>query len=378
MKITDAEAYVCHMPLAEPFYPSWIPGMPSMNNSFLLVRLTTDEGLDGFAAAPAFLGELRGVPELLKVFLIERDPFQVEHFTKVFRSAKAVGIRAWFMEVALWDIIGKATGQPVYRLLGACRDRVLAYASTGELREPARRAEDALAIKEKGFKAIKLRIRNMDMKDDLAVVAAVREAVGPDMDIMVDANQAWPIHGFADYPTWDLKRAMTTVKALEELGVHWLEEPLGMYDYDGLSTLTASTSVNISGGELNNDIYDFRELIGRRCYDVLQPDVTLACGILNGKKIAGMAEAAGLVLNPHTWTNGIGFAANLQLMGAIPNCTFCEFPYDPPGWTPEGRDAMLARPFDIDDEGCVRLPEAPGLGIEVDMEKVRAHGEKVL
>jgi len=378
MKIVDAEAYVCHIPLAEPFYPTWIPGVPSMNNSFLLVRIVTDEGLDGFAAAPAFLGELRGVPELLKIFLVERDPFQVEHFVKVFRSAKAIGIRAWFMEIALWDIIGKAAGQPVYRLLGGVRDKVLAYASTGELRDPARRADDALAIKEMGFKAIKLRIKNMEMKHDVAVVSAVRDAVGPDMEIMVDANQAWPIHGFADYPTWDLKRAMATAKEFEQLGVNWLEEPLGMYDYDGLTALTASTTINISGGELNNDLFDFRELINRRCYDVIQPDVTLACGILNGKKIAGMAEAAGLTVNPHTWTNGIGFAANLQLMGAIPNCTYCEFPYDPPGWTPEGRDAMLASPFGIDDEGFVRIPDAPGLGIEVDMEKVRAHGEKVL
>ena len=377
MKIVDLEAYLCHFPLPAPFYPSWIPGVPSMNNSLLLVRLMTDEGIDGYTASVAFLSELKGAPDLLKVFLVERDPFKVEDFVKVFRSARAVGIRAWFMDVALWDIIGKATGQPIYRLMGGYRDRVKAYASTGELREPGRRAEDALALVEKGFKAIKLRIRSADPKEDIAVVEAVRGAVGPDIDIMVDANQAWPIHGFAEYPTWDLKRAMTMAKELDNLGVAWLEEPLGMHDYDGLSTLTSSTSLNISGGEMNADLGEFRELINRRCYDIIQPDVTLACGLQNGKKIAGMAEAAGIVLNPHTWTNGIGFAANLQLMGAIPNCTYCEFPIEPPGWVPEARDAMLAQPFDIDDEGFVPLPEAPGLGIEVDMEKVRAHGERV-
>lgn len=378
MKITDAEAYLCHFPLPEAFFPSWIPGVPSMNNSLLLVRVMTDEGIDGYAAAVAFLGELKGVPELLKVFLVERDPFKVEDFVKVFRSARAVGVRAWFMEIALWDIIGKATGQPVYRLLGACSERIKAYASTGELREPARRAEDALAIKELGFKAMKLRIRYPTMEEDLAVVAAVRDAVGPEMELMVDANQAWPIHGFADYPTWTFKRALATARELADMGVYWLEEPLAMYDYDGLSRLTAAVPLNISGGEMNSDIYDFRELINRRCYDIIQPDVTLSCGILNGKKIAGMAEAAGIQLNPHTWTNGIGFAANLQLMGAINNCTHCEFPFEPPGWVPEARDAMLTEPFRIDEDGYVRLPELPGLGIEVDMEKVRAHGEKVL
>ena len=378
MKITDVEAYLCHFPLPEPFYPTWIPGLPMTNNSLLLVRLFTDEGIEGVTASVAFLGELRGTPELLKVFLVERDPFNVEHFIKVFRSAKAVGIRSWFMEVALWDIMGKALGQPVYRLLGAYRDRVKAYASTGELREPSARVESALAIKEKGFKAIKLRLKSMEIKDDLALVQAVRGAVGDDMEIMVDANQAWPIHGFGDYPVWDLKRAMTMAKELDALGVTWLEEPLGMYDYDGLSTLTASTPLNISGGEMNSDIFEFRELIGRRCYDVIQPDVTLSSGILNGKKIAGMAEAAGISLNPHTWTNGIGLAANLQLMGAIPNCTHCEFPYEPPGWVPEARDAMLTEPFDIDEEGYVKLPDAPGLGIELDMEKVQAHSEKII
>jgi D-galactarolactone cycloisomerase len=377
MKIVDAEAYLCHFPLSEPFYPSWIPGLPQANNSFLLVRLITDEGIDGFAATVAFLGELKGVPELLKVFLIERDPFKVEDFVRVFRSAKAVGVRAWFMDAALWDIIGKATGQPIYRLLGSYRDRVKAYASTGELRDAGRRAEDAKAIVEKGFKAIKVRIRSDDAREDLRVVEAVREAVGPDVDIMVDANQAWPIHGFGDYPTWDLKRAMMMARELDDLGVAWLEEPLGMYDYEGLSALTASTPLTISGGEMNSDLFDFRELINRRCYDIIQPDVTLACGIQNGKKIAGMAEAAGIAVNPHTWTNGIGLAANLQLMGAIPNCTYCEFPYEPPAWTPAARDAMLSRPFEIDAEGCVPLPEGPGLGIEIDMDRVRAHGEKI-
>jgi D-galactarolactone cycloisomerase len=378
MKIIDVEAYLCRFPLPEAFFPAWIPGLPEMNNSLLLVRLLTDEGIDGFTATPAFLGELKGVPELLKVFLIDRDPFKVEDFVKVFRGAKAVGVRAWFMEIALWDIIGKAAGQPVYRLLGGYRDRVKAYASPGELRPPPRRAQDALAIKEMGFKAIKLRIRSEEVDDDLSVVEAVRGAVGPEMEIMVDANQAWPIHGFGDYPTWDAKRAVMMARELERLDVTWLEEPLGMYDYDGLALVNAATSISIAGGELNNDIYDFRELIYRHCYDILQPDVTLACGILNGVKIAGMAEAAGLLVNPHTWTNGIGFAANLQLMGAIPNCTFCEFPYDPPGWVPEARDAMLSEPFGIDDEGFVKLPEGPGLGIEVDMEKVRAFGERLM
>ena len=378
MKIVDVEGYLCHFPLREPFHPSWIPGLPSHNNSAVILRLLTDEGIEGACAGVAFAGEWKSFPELIKLFLVGRDPFRVEDFVQVLRSAKVIGFRSWFVEVALWDIIGKAAGQPVYRLLGGSRDRVKAYASTGELRDPETRAHDAVRLVEEGFRAIKLRIRDEDVRRDLAVVEAVRVAVGDEVEVMVDANQAWLIHGFGAYPKWDLKRALEVARELEHLGVAWLEEPLRMRDYEGLSLLRRHTSIPISGGELNDDLDDFRELINRGCYDIIQPDVTFAGGILMGRKIAGMAEAAHIIYNPHTWTNGLGLAANLQLMGAIPNCTHCEFPYDPPGWTPEGRDAMLTEPITVDAEGYVAVPDGPGLGVEVDWEKVRAHGEKVV
>jgi D-galactarolactone cycloisomerase len=377
MKIVDAEAYICHFPLVEPFHPSWIPGLPLHNNSAVIMRLITDEGIEGACTGMAFTTEWKGAPDLIKLFLIGRDPFQVEDFLQIMRSAKVIGFRPWFVEVAFWDIIGKATGQPVYRLLGGSRDRVKAYASTGELRDPETRAQDALRLVDEGFKAIKLRIRNEDIRKDLAVIEAVRVAVGDEVELMVDANQAWLIHGFGDYPKWDLKRAMSVARELEQLGVVWLEEPLRMRDFEGLSILRRSTSVAISGGELNDDLDDFRELINRGCYDIIQPDVTFAGGIMTCRKIAGMAEAANIIYNPHTWSNGLGLAANLQLMGAIPNCTYCEFPYDPPGWIPEGRDAMLTEPIRIDGDGYVAVPSEPGLGVEVDWEKVRAHGEKI-
>ena len=118
MKIVDVEGYLCHFPLREPFHPSWIPGLPSHNNSAVILRLLTDEGIEGACAGVAFAGEWKGFPELIKLFLVGRDPFRVEDFVQVLRSAKVIGFRAWFVEVALWDIIGKAAGQPVYRLLG--------------------------------------------------------------------------------------------------------------------------------------------------------------------------------------------------------------------------------------------------------------------
>jgi len=377
MKIAEVEGYLCHYPLAETFYPTWIPGYPQTQNSCLILILRTDEGIEGYCAGVAFLDEVKGLVSLLRPFLLNRDPFQIEDVLPLLRSASFLGYRGWFVEIALWDIIGKATGQPIHRLLGGGPEKIPAYASTGELHPPEQRAEEVLELKEMGFKAVKLRVRGMRIQEDIALVAAVRKAVGDDIEIMVDANQGWPIHGFGPYPQWSLKRAMEEARAFEELGVRWLEEPLYKHDYKGYALLRAATSVPIAGGEFNSDLHEFRDLISGGCLDVVQPDVTLSTGILNGKKVSGMAEAYNLQVSPHTWTNGIGLAANLQLMASVPNCPYCEYPYEPPGWVPEARDFMFTEPFLIDDQGYITVPRKPGLGIEVDLGSVKSCGEQL-
>lgn len=377
MKITDLEAYLCHYPLPDTFYPTWIPGYPQSSNSCLILILKTDEGIEGYCATVGFLDEAKGLVSLLRPFLLNRDPFQVEDTLRMLRSASFLGYKGWFAEVALWDIIGKVTGQPIYRLLGGGPDKILAYASTGELHPPEQRAEEVLKLKEMGFKAVKLRVKAMQMREDIALVETVRMAVGDDMVLMVDANQGWPIHGFGPYPRWSLKRAMDEARAFEELGVRWLEEPLFKHDYQGYAQLRASTTVPIASGEFNTDLHEFRDLISSGCLDVVQPDVTLSTGILNGKKVAGMAEAYNLEFSPHTWTNGLGFVANLQLMASVPNCPYCEYPYEPPGWVPQARDFMLAEPLLVDKEGYIAVPQKPGLGIELDMERITSCAEKL-
>ncbi len=377
MKIESIDAWLAHHPLPEAFYPSWIPGYPQTRNSCLIVRVRTDEGIDGWAAGVGFLDEAKGIPSVLRPFLMGRDPFQVENFVQIARSGYFLGYKLWFVEVALWDIIGKAAGLPVYKLLGGGEGKIAAYASCGEIRQPEKRAEDALKLKEAGYKALKLRIRSHDMQTDLDQVEKVREAVGDDMEIMVDANQGWPIHGFADYPRWTLKRAMDTCVALEELGVRWVEEPLFKHDYDGYATLRQSTTLPIAGGEFNTDLHEFRDLMAKGCLDIVQPDVTLSGGILMGKKIAGISEAYNLRFSPHTWTNGLGLAANLQLIAATPNCPYCEFPYEEPAWIPEHRDFMLTEPILPDAEGYITAPDKPGLGVEVNPEAVEKVSEKL-
>ena len=377
MKITQVSAWLCHYPLPATFYPTWIPGFPQNNNTCLIIEVKTDQGISGYSAGVGFLDEAKALVSLLRAFLLNRDPFLVEDFIRLLRSALFLGYKAWFVEVALWDIIGKATGQPIYKLLGGGPDKLPAYASTGELHPPEKRAEEVLALKEQGFKAVKLRLKNMEMKDDIRLVEEVRKKVGEDFIIMVDANQGWPIHGFGPYPRWSLKRAMETARALEEFNLRWLEEPLYKQDYDGYAQLRKSTTVPIASGEFNVDLYEFRDLISRGCLDIVQPDVTLSTGILNAKKVAGMAEAYNLEFSPHTWTNGLGLVANLQLMASCPNCPYCEFPYEPPGWIPSARDFMLTEPIEIDQEGYVQVPQAPGLGVELDWEKIKKFGEEL-
>jgi L-alanine-DL-glutamate epimerase-like enolase superfamily enzyme len=377
VKITGVRVQLCHFPLPEMFSPSWLPGFPQMTNGCAIYRLQTDEGIEGVTAGPLIADEAKGLVNLLRLVLTGRDPTQVEDIFKLLRSAtRALGLRAWHIEPACWDLIGKAAGLPVWRLLGGARQRIRAYASTGELREPKRRVDDALELRDQGFTALKLRIRFATIEEDLAVVRAVREAV-PSMEIMVDANQGWRVHGFAEYPEWDLARAVRTARALEELDITWLEEPLDQFDYQGYADLRGRTTVPLAAGEMLSDLHGFRDLVERRAVDILQPDAVLTGGILMARKVSAMAEAAGMGFAPHTWTNGIGLRINMQVMGSVPNAVWCEYPIDPPGWTVEARDAMLAEPTRIDPDGHVTLPEAPGLGIELDEERIAAHGEEI-
>jgi D-galactarolactone cycloisomerase len=335
----------------------------------LLLTLETDEGIKGYAAGVAFLREGAGLKDLLLPFLFGRDPMNVEEVVQIARSATFLGLRLWWIEMAFWDIIGKAVGQPVYRLLGGYQERVKAYASTGELREPSARLEYIAHIREMGFRAVKIRFHSWDWREDLAVVRAIRKQY-PDMEIMVDANMGWRVAGMAPAPKWDLATALRVAEELGELGVRWLEEPLDKHDYEGYRRLREKSPVPLASGEMNQDLHEFREYLVRDALDVLQPDVSLSGGILLGKKIAALAEAFGKQIAPHTWTSGLGLAANLQLMGACPNCEWAEFPYEPPGWDLRARDYFLTEPIVPDSEGYLPVPSKPGLGVEVDEEAV--------
>ncbi len=367
MNITDIEIRVLEYPLERPFVSTWQP-MPTVHHRAHIVFIHTDEGITGVGS-----GGVAARWDVARLFLLGQDPFAIEQHVQNMRSFAFFISRPWPLEVALWDIIGKVTGQPIYKLLGGGQQRLKAYASTGELRSPEQRVEDALRLRDEGFRALKLRFHRPNPRDDLRVLEAVRKAVGDSMDIMVDANYAWVIAPDRAPQRWDLRTAISMARAMEELGVYWLEEPLYCYDYDGLAELRRQVNLRIAGGELNQGFHEFKIFLEKDCFDVYQPDVTFAGGFFQCRQIAAMVQAHGKMVTPHTWTNGIGLAANLHFAASLGHCPYLEFPYDPPSWTPEARDFMLAEPLRIDADGYVKAPEGPGLGIELDEEKLKKY-----
>lgn len=378
MRITDVEIYACRFPLPAPFSPSWTPGITSRDNGAAVFVLKTDEGIDGVAAGLSIGREWAGLGYLFKAYLLGRDPLEIEGMVAVLRnSTRVLGFRAGFLDVALWDIAGKVAGLPLYRMFGGARHELDAYASFGELRAPAEWKEAISAAKEAGFRAAKIRVRHQTITEDVACVEAAREAAGSDMKLMVDANQGWRIEGFARSPLWDRGRAKKTVRAIEDLDITWLEEPLDQYDAEGYRMLRDASPVPIAGGEMLSDLGPFGLMIDRGAYDYVQPDTTFCGGVTVARKVSALAEAKGIGFAPHTWTNGLGLVANMHVLAAAPTGALLEFPWDPPGWTPACRDAMLTETIEIRPDGKVPLPQKAGLGIELDFEAIEAHGEKL-
>jgi L-alanine-DL-glutamate epimerase-like enolase superfamily enzyme len=364
MKITDVRVRQFEMPMAKPFHPTWEP-FPIVTSRTTVVEIHTDEGITGVGSG--------GVPlkwEVTARFLVGQDPFNLDQHIYNLRSMAFFVGRPWPVELALWDIIGKASGQPVYRLLGGAADRLKVYASTGECRPTEARVDAAVQTVSEGFRAMKLRFHSENWRDDIKTLDAVRKAVGEDIDIMVDGNWGWRIPPDQQRHRWDFKTAIAAARAMEEYGVYWLEEPLDAYDYDGLAELRSNlTTLRLAGGELNRGPEEIAQYLEKGCFDVYQPDCTMIGGILATRKIAATVEAHGKVFTPHTWTNGIGFVANLHCAAASRNVPYIEFPYDPPNWTPAQRDFLFSEPLGIDAEGYVTLPSGPGLGIAIDEEK---------
>ena len=378
MKIVEVEGWVVHAPLKSPFAPSWIPGYSAMSSSAAVYRLRTDDGLEGITAGVAFADEAKGPINLLRAYLLGLDIDDIEEVhSRLSTANRTLGVRAWFLESAFWDLKGKAAGKSVAELLGAKRDRIRAYCSTGSLRSPEDAAQHAVEVLKLGFQGIKIRPRHATVEEDIAMVTAVREAIGDNVALMCDGNQAWRVDTFAKGPIWDLDRAITAATAMRDLGVTWLEEPLDMYDFAGYAELRKQVGLPIAAGELHGDPGLVRLMMDADGVDIVQPDLVLTGGVTGAMQIAKLAASRGLGFAPHTWTNGLGLVQNLHVAMAAENCEWLEFPYDPPGWTPEGRDVILSEPIEVGQDGYVNLPKGPGLGVTLDEEVLSKYGMQI-
>lgn len=358
MKITAIRITRLVLPLDPPFRAAWDPD-PRTSFGATLVEVDTDEGVSGIGSGDTMDGF-----EAYQHLFIGTDPLQMINQVRRIETINFHGGRYWPLEAALWDIVGKVAGLPVSVLFGGARDRLPAYASSGELKSPGERAESALAARELGFRAMKIRISRDRLAEGVASVRAAREAVGEGFDLMVDLNQMWRMSGDIE-AALPLATVHRVAAELAELGVLWLEEPLPQVDVAGAQRIRAQTGIQVSGGEMVRSLPEMMALIEGDAFDIYQPDVALAVGMYRARQVAESANLRHRAFTPHTWSNGLGLLANLHVAAGVDAGPYLEFPFDPPGWTPERRDFFM-EPLMIDAAGDLRVPAAPGLGVIVD------------
>ncbi len=358
-KISSIQISHHRLPLDPPFRASW-DGRARTHFDATIVRVRTDEGQEGWGSGDLMLGF-----DGHEALFVGHDPLDLERHYQVISNLSFHYGRCWPLDLALWDLAGKITEQPVWKMLGGRSNRVRAYASSGVLRDRDAMVELAERLHDGGFPAMKIRFRRGDWKDDIRILEAVRSRVGSRLELMVDCNQGWRMPWDTE-PSWTFHEALPVARELERLKVFWMEEPLHRSDREGMRRLRDACSLRIAGGEMAREVHDLRDLIAEACVDVIQPDAALIGGITGLKPVVELAESRAVIFTPHTWTNGLGLLANVHLTAGAANAPFIEYPVDPPEWSIERRDFMLAEPIRTQGEGWIELNDAPGWGSSLD------------
>jgi L-alanine-DL-glutamate epimerase-like enolase superfamily enzyme len=331
-----------------------IGAMPALKVSSLIIKIQTDEDVEGWGLAHWNLsnaGAKKLVDESLSRLLIRKDPFMVEEiYHLIYHSSNRImfGIPqvTSAIQVALWDIIGKTTKQPIYRLLGGMKKKVRTYASLFRPYKPkAAIGAVQTALDLGGYSAVKLRIGQSIKKDEL-LIKEVRDCY-PDLTIMLDANSGYE----------NVNDALKIAKICDKYDIAWFEEPIPSDNLNGLARLREQSPVQIAGGENDMGIFRFEDILSKGCYDIIQPDVSRSGGFLQLKKIDAMAEVKGVRLIPHTFGHGLQLAANIHYTMAS-RADWLEFPFFPEEFQ------VLEEPLRVE-KGYVNAIEKPGLGVEI-------------
>jgi D-galactarolactone cycloisomerase len=338
----------------------------------MVVEIETDDGLIGWGECYGPAHITSAVVRSVAPWLVGEDPLRTDFLWQMIyarlrdHGQKGVVIQGLSgIDIALWDIKGKHFGVPAHQLLGGqLRTEVQAYA-TGLYRrktgDPLKYlVEEARGYVAEGFKAVKLKI-GFGVEEDAAVTRAVREAIGPNIALMVDANHAF-----------DATAAIRVGRMIEPHDIAWFEEPVPPEDVAAYREVKSALSIPVAGGECEFTRFGFRDLLVSRAMDIIQPDTCAAGGLSECKKIADMAEAFGIRYNPHVWGTGIAIAASLQLLAVLPTHTPTSLaPLEPmlefDRTEHPIRQAILKRGIEHE-RGIVRVPDGPGLGFEIDRE----------
>jgi D-galactarolactone cycloisomerase len=375
--IERIELWHVNVPLPAPFWPSWIPGYPQTHVAQTVARFYASDGLVGETGGPAFTSERRGLGDLLGGFLLGMRADDMDGFRKRLREASYLGWRNWWLEAAYWDLAGKMAGKPVYKLLQDTPEtvtRAQVYASTGSLQPLAERRKYLDEIRRMGIAAVKIRVKYPTLEEDLALVRGVREQVGDDFILGVDANQGWPVSLFQANPDWDLERATAFALGCDELGVAWLEEPLDMHDWHGMAELRRRVRTPIAGGELHGAWHELLPLFEHESLDKYQPDAMFS-GLTVARQAMEECRRRGLDFTPHTWSNGFNMVVNLHAFAAWERRKLIEYPYEPPGFVPAAREGIMP-PIAVNSDGTIDVPQEPGLGLRIDDSLLRKFGKR--
>ncbi|MGA7276537.1 MAG: mandelate racemase/muconate lactonizing enzyme family protein [Desulfocapsaceae bacterium] len=378
MRITEIRSHVIQYPLEEELgYSQQYYTMRTAH----IVEVITDQGLVGwgecFGGGGVALANRTIVEQTIAPMLIGMNPLDREViWHKVYNLLRDHGQKGMpiqslsGIDIALWDIAGKALNLPLYQLLGgAFRQTIPAYGYGMMLQRvddlAERFATESAAIIEQGFKAVKMKI-GRGPKEDIELVEAVRGSIGPEIKLMVDANHAYTA-----------REAIPLGRALEQLDVYWFEEPVTSEDHQGYRDLCLALDMNIAGGEGEFTRWGFRDLIEKRCVDLLQPEVCGLGGITEYLKVLALAHTHFVPVINHVWGSAVAVAVNLHLLAALPDLPGGAHPVQPMleyDTTPNRfREELLLESLGILDQvkengGFVSLPQGPGLGIEVDRE----------
>ncbi len=343
----------------------------------MIVEVVSDTGLSGLGDIGIGTPQMcRPILESLSKIIIGRSAENIEqlwmlmykHLLPWGRRGLSASVLGG-IDIALWDLKGKALGVPVYQLAGGARRQLTAYASGGMGQPLESLAAEMKRYVDVGYKAVKIRIGYPDLAKNEDIVKTARQALGADIELMVDAGQ-----GYVPNP-WSMHQAMKTGRMLEKYDVAWFEEPWLTNDLAGYAHLTQALEVPVAGGENGTTRWDFIPIVESRAMDIIQPDVTVAGGISECKKIAVIADAHAVRCVNHTWVSGTGLMANLHFAASCANTPLVEYSQVS---NPIARDLMTVVP--VFEDGKVTLSDAPGLGVQLSeeiIEKYPDHGEGI-